>query len=47
MEFILASASSRRKKLFADLVENFEVIVSNFKEENVIEDMPPKKLVKV
>jgi septum formation protein len=47
MEFILASASSRRKKLFADLVEDFEVIVSNFKEENVIEDMLPKKLVKV
>ncbi len=47
MEFILASASSRRKKLFTELVENFEVIVSNFKEENVIEDMHPKKLVKV
>ena len=47
MEFILASASSRRKNLFAKLVEDFEVVVSNFKEENVIEDMLPKKLVKV
>ena len=45
MDWILASASPRRKELFAGLVENFEILPSNA-EEIVEGDPTPEELVK-
>lgn len=45
MDWILASASPRRKELFAELVENFDVLPSNA-EELVEGDPTPEELVK-
>ena len=45
MKWILASASPRRKELFAELVENFEILPSNA-EEIVEGDPTPEELVK-
>lgn len=38
MRYILASASDRRKELLARIVDDFEVIVSNFDEDSIIFD---------
>ena len=45
MNWILASASPRRKELFAELVDNFEILPSNAEE--IVEGNPtPEELVK-
>lgn len=35
MKYILASASERRQELLKRIVDDFEVIISDFEEENV------------
>lgn len=35
MHYILASASSRRQELLTKIVENFEIVVSNFDEDSI------------
>lgn len=46
MQYVLASASPRRKELFSELVEDFEVIPSSFDEGGISHDLAPKTLVK-
>lgn len=38
MEFILASASERRKELLSRIIKNFNIIISDFDEQSVIFD---------
>lgn len=45
MEYILASASPRRKELLKEVIAEFSVIPSTFDESSVSEGLPPKKLV--
>ena len=44
MQWILASASPRRKELFAELVQNFEIIPAKG-EEKVVGHPTPEELV--
>lgn len=46
MQYVLASASPRRKELFSELVDDFEIIPSSFDEGGISHDFAPKTLVK-
>lgn len=46
MQYVLASASPRRKELFSQLADSFEVIPSDFDEEGISRKLAPKSLVK-
>jgi septum formation protein len=46
MQYVLASASPRRKELLSNVVEAFEIIPSDFDEAQITGDLSPKKLVK-
>ena len=46
MQYVLASASPRRKELFSKLVDGFEIIPSSFDEGKISQDLTPKTLVK-
>ena len=47
MDIILASGSPRRKELLSEIVQDFEIILSNF-DETILEkcEKDPEKLVK-
>ena len=46
MQYVLASASPRRKELFSQLADGFEIIPSDFDEEGISRKLAPKSLVK-
>lgn len=46
MQYVLASASPRRKELLADIVSDFEIIPSSFDEGQIQGNLPPQTLVK-
>lgn len=46
MQYVLASASPRRKELLSNVVEAFEIIPSDFDEAQITGNLSPKKLVK-
>lgn len=46
MQYVLASASPRRRELLKHAVEDFEITVSDFEEEGVLESAP-KRLVRL
>lgn len=45
MQYVLASASPRRKELLAEIVSDFEIVPSAFDEEQIQGDLLPKTLV--
>lgn len=46
MQYVLASASPRRKELFSQLADSFETIPSDFDEERISRKLAPGSLVK-
>lgn len=46
MQYVLASASPRRKELFSQLADSFEIIPSDFDEERISRKLAPAALVK-
>ncbi len=46
MQYVLASASPRRKELFGEIVTKFEILPSHFDEGSVSQTLSPAKLVK-
>lgn len=46
MQYVLASASPRRKELLSEVIDDFEIIPSSFDESNIGDNIAPNRLVK-